>query len=486
MERNNQPIFTASVRQGGDKYPGIDSYETTLLRSGTKICALIAYFETGAMKPCEFYFPQKHLFDSHGRASILCQGLQISPWQDRRSNKFLYKNRVATYVVIKDFEVEYSPQTTENSCYGTGGMAQYHIPPEMADEYLRKEEDDILLSDAEISEEEYDLIMEKREQLLIKRNLFSYLKSKSELLDIAQNTRDKEREKEAHQHLETISQHIDYLIMDLAYSQEQIGDIASPKYDKMISLLLDEITIREEEGTLFISNVKINKEIESTSQELNEKIDYNLIVPSHHDMENSIVENISQKMESSCSPDGNDTKKEIDVAKQKLYDIIQINQFNREGKTHLLLHGMREKRLLPITRLVMQGAQGDKKEYHIWDVFDDDSIRQLQNAPNGALSPLLKIKSAEIRCKILLQGNKTQLYLQQTAEKLEEQINHLFPDIGLTEHLKRGGEVEFKQQWYKIDRDLNALVPVLRREMPHPQQNIPPQHTHPRRSRGPS
>ncbi len=481
MERDKQPIFTASVRQGGDKYPGIDSYETTLLRSGTKICALVAYYETGGMKPCEFYFPQKHLFDSHGRASILCQGLQISPWQDMRSNKYLYKNRVATYVVIKDFEVEYSPQTTENSCYGAGGMIQYHIPPAIADEYLRKEDDETILSDEEISEEEYELIMEKREQLLIKRNLFSYLKSKNELLDIAQNTKDKERERDAHQHLEVISQHIDYLIMDLAYSQEQIGDIASPKYDKMISLLMDEITIREEEGTLLISNVKINKEIESTSEELTEKIDYNLIAPSHHEMESSIVENISQKMESSCFPNGNDKRREIDVAKQKLYDIIQINQFNREGKAHLLLHGMCEKRLPPISRLVMQGAQGDKKEFHIRDFFDDDSVRHLQSATNGALSPLLKIKNAEIRCKILLQGNKTQLYLQQTAAKLEEQINHLFPNSSIIGLLKGGGEVEYKQRRYKIDQDLNALVPVMRRETPHPRQT-----TQPKRSRGPS
>ena len=211
MERNEPYNRTASQRQGSDKYPGIDTYEYTTLKKDTRICALVAYYENGRMKPCEFYFPHKVLQQVDYNPIKLSQGLQISPWQTPKTGECCYRTWVATFIVAADFETEYSAKVSENPSYGTGGMIQYHIPKESAEKYLIKEPDDIFLSDGQISEEEYEVIMEKHQQILIKRNLFSYLKAKADTLDILQNTTDKEEEERTKRNLRTLDQHIEDL-----------------------------------------------------------------------------------------------------------------------------------------------------------------------------------------------------------------------------------------------------------------------------------
>lgn len=458
MENYERTRISASDKQGGDKYPGIDNYDSTLLKRGSKICALVAYYETGVMKPCEFYFPLEAIEQSCHNAKKLSQGLQISPWKNYATQQYSYKNRVATFVVLKDINVEFSSKVSENSCYGEGGIAQYHIPQEVAAKALKKEDSDTFLDDAEITEDEYDLIMDRKDQILIKRNLFSYLKSKVNTLDILQNTSNRTIEEQSKRNLQTINQHIENLMIDLAVSQEQIGDVTSDKYDRNINILLEEIEIREQDDTLLISNVKLNKEINDLSQTLEEKIDFN-IISYEQDQSEIIAKNISQKIEKYEQIKENGLKPEIDVEKQNLLDVLNINKFNKEGKKSLAGNPPKETNYLSIRRLIMQHKDGSKEEIKLVDFFTESSIKAIQNTRNGDLTPTLQHKTTGTICKLLMVGNKPHLYIAQDMEKLCQTLERLQLDETQKNRLWNGGEIELNHIHYHIDRELNALVP---------------------------
>lgn len=451
----------ASSKQGGDRYPGIDTYESIRLEKGTKICALVAYFEDGVMKPNEFFFPQKAVSIADGKAKKLCEGLQISPWRNPQNGKYLYKNRVATFTVIQDFETEYSPKTSENSCYGEGGIIQYHIPLDKAKKYLKKEADDTLLTDEEITEDEYELIMEKREQILLKRNLFSYLKQKVDTLDIIQNTQDDKLLNEALRNLDTINLHIDNLIMDLAFSQEQIGDIVSMKYDKMIALLLDELEIREQEDTLLISNVNIGKELEELSHTITETTDFNLITSHSLNIVESIEKNLTTKIVESERKMRRGEMPDIDIGKQRLHDIINIHRFNLQCFSNIEDNGVKRRDFLPITKLIMQNKNGEKREYKIEEFFTNSSVAEMKGTYNGEMTPALCHKESGTLMKFLMRGNKPQLYIGQSKEKLPLLLDHLCLDASQKETLLSGKEIMINHKPYHIDSDLNTLVPHI-------------------------
>ena len=485
MERNIPHIKSASERQGSDKYPGIDTYEYTTLKKGAKICALVAYYETGRMKPCEFYFPQKTLQAVNHNPILLSQGLQISPWRDPKTGEYSYRTRIATFIVKDDFETEYSAKVSENPSYGQGGFLQYHIPKETADKHLIKEPDDIFLSDGHISEEEYERIMEKHQQMLIKRNLFSYLKAKADTLDILQNTSDPEEKERTGKNLRTLNRHIEELTIDLAYSQESVGDVRSAKYDRLISQLVIETESREEENVLLISNMKIGKEIEETEQRLSQSTSLILIPDdSTHDA-NQLAENISSKINNYERELSKGGRPEIDVPKQDLSDFLVINQVNNRWREVMRNAQPQAHHYQAIDTLVIQSYNGQHQRIPIDQFFTADSIASIRGSRNGTLSPTLHLKGNGQSAKLLMRGNKPQLYLAQTAEQLSQTFDRLHLSASQRENLEEGGTIHLRQGCFLLDKEINSLVPAPY----HPtegQQNALDTTLHKQQRRGPT
>lgn len=459
MERNEPYNRTASQRQGSDKYPGIDTYEYTTLKKDTRICALVAYYENGRMKPCEFYFPHKVLQQVDYNPIKLSQGLQISPWKNPKTGECCYRTRVATFIVAADFETEYSAKVSENPSYGTGGMIQYHIPKESAEKHLIKEPDDIFLSDGQISEEEYEVIMEKHQQILIKRNLFSYLKAKADTLDILQNTTDKEEEERTKRNLRTLDQHIEDLTIDLAYSQEKIGDIHSEKYDRLINQLVIETESREEDNVLLISNVKVLKEIEAASQKISQSVDYVLVPCDTQNDAAQLAENIANKIDNYEKELSNGGKPAIDVPKQNLSDFLSINQIINQWKEVMENLQPQKRNYEAIDTIVIQNQNGQHQRIPIETFFTTESIASLRETRNGSLTPPLHFKGNDLTAKLFMRGNKPQLYLAQTKEQLAQTFDRIHLTNTQREELRNGGSIRLRQGRFQLDTELNCLVP---------------------------
>lgn len=458
MQKNDNIRHSASERQGGDKYPGIDSYAFTTLKRGTKICTLVAYYENGHMKPCEFYFPEKALSEVGYNCIRLSQGLQIRPWRNPETNTYSYRNRVATFSVKEDFEVEFSPHALENRSYGQGGIAQYHISQNDAEKYLIKEPEDTILPDGQISEDEYERIMEKHQQLLIKRNLFSHLKAKSDAMDIMQNTTDKAKGEKAKENIETLNRHIENLIVDLAISQEKIGDVISEKYDNLISQIANELEIREKEDTLFICNVKTSREIEVTAQQIDHLTDNWIMFAPTKDESVNIAENITRKMDNYEQAISDGTKPEIDVPQQKLSDILHVNRLNEEAKNTMSQNAPKEMDFRKITTLSMRTQSGHSIQVPLEKIFTQKSITELHNVRNGTFTPLLQLQNNG-SAKLLLLGNKAQLFLSQTKEQLAQTLDSLNIGSPQRQELLAGKELRIDSTYYKLDQDLNCLIP---------------------------
>lgn len=461
MQKNEKHINSASERQGSDKYPGIDTYETAVLKRGARICALVAYYDNGRMKPCEFFFPQSAISQTGHNAKRLSQGLQICPWKDSKTGGYCYRTRIATFIVQEDIEVEYSPKVSENSSYGGGGIAQYHIPKETAERYLLKEPEDTYLPDGQISEEEYEQIMEKHQQILIKRNLFSHLKAKTDTLDILQNTTDPQEEATAKKNIDILDQHIDNLIIDLAYSQEKIGDVISERYDNLIGQLVGEIECREQEETLLVSNVKATKEIESVTQTLNEQMEY--VLPSSQDEATHTAENISRKIATYEKSVSAGDRPDIDVPKQGFGDFLQISRINERRREMNEGAPLRERDLTKVTTIVMQQNDGKQTRTSLVDLFSPESVEAIRHTRNGTFSAKLQFKEGGPAAKLLVRGNKTQFYIAQTTEQLEKTLDRLQIPPSPRERLRNGGEIELKSGRYRLDNELNCLVPSLTR-----------------------
>ncbi|MBR3518952.1 MAG: hypothetical protein IKN77_02385 [Paludibacteraceae bacterium] len=461
MERSETKIRTASDRQGGDKYPGIDTYEYTTLRKGTRICALVAYNEEGKMKPCEFYFPQKVLQQVGNNPIKLSQGLQISPWKNPKTGVYCYRTRVATFVVTRDFETEYSAKVEENLCYGNGGFIQYHISKETADQYLIKEPEDIFLPDGQISEEEYEEIMEKHQQILIKRNLFSYLKAKADTLDILQNASDPQEIEEAKKNLRTLNRHIEDLTIDLAYSQENIGDIKSGKYDRLISQLVIETECREEENVLVISNAKLGKEMEEMSQKIGQNTSYVLVSSDPQNEAGALAQNITKKINSYEETISNGGKPEIDVPKQNLSDFLVINHINNHCRKLLENIQPQDRTFQSIDTILIQSQNGQHQRIPIDNLFEPDSVSAIRATRNGTFSAPLHIKGNDQTAKLLMRGNKPRMYLAQTDEQLNQTFDRLHLTTSQREALHKGGKINLRQGAFRLDKEINCLVPCL-------------------------
>lgn len=485
MERNETYNHTASQRQGSDKYPGIDTYEYTTLKKGSRICALVAYYENGRMKPCEFYFPHKVLQQVGYNPIKLSQGLQISPWKNPKTSEYSYRTRVATFIVAEDFETEYSAKVSENPSYGAGGMIQYHIPKESAEKYLIKEPDDIFLSDGKISEEEYEAIMEKHQQILIKRNLFSYLKAKADTLDILQNTTDKEEEERTKKNLRTLDQHIEDLTIDLACSQEKIGDIHSEKYDRLINQLVIETESREEDNVLLISNVKVLKEIEEASQKISQSVDYILTPCDTQNDATQLAENIANKIDNYEKELSSGGKPAIDVPKQNLSDFLSINQIINQWKEVMENLQPQHRNYETIDTIVVQNQNGQHQRIPIETFFTTESIASLRETRNGSLTPPLHFKGNDLTAKMFMRGNKPQLYLAQSKEQLSQTFDRIHLTSSQREELHKGGSIRLRQGQYRIDPELNCLVPC-----PNPPDGTHPNETNTQlnnlRKRGPT
>lgn len=470
MGRNSPHIKTASERQGGDKYPGIDTYEYTTLRKGAKICALVAYYGNGRMKPCEFYFPNKVLAEVGFNPIRLSKGLQISPWKDPETGAYSYRTRIATFTVKEDFETEYSAKVSENPSYGEGGLLQYHIPKEYADRYLIKEPNDIFLPDAQISEEEYEQIMERHKQILIKRNLFSYLKAKADTLDILQSATEQEEKERMKRNLQTLNRHIEDLTIDLAYSQESIGDIRSEKYDRLITQLVVETESREQENILLISNVIVGKEIEETSQRLNQNVELILAPYEMADDAGQLAENITKKIgeyEDELSHGG---KPEIDVPKQNLSDFLVISHLNNQWKEVMANTQPSAYNYQNIDTLVIQSQSGQHQRISIEHFFTPESVSLIRGAQNGKLTPRLHFKGNAQTAKIMMRGNKPQIYLSQTKEQLAQTFERLHLTAPQRENILKGESIQLQHGSFRLDEEINCLVPCPH-QAPEGQQN---------------
>ncbi len=461
MERNDQSIRTASDRQGGDKYPGIDTYEYTTLKKNMRICALVAYYENGKMKPCEFYFPQKVLSQVEHNPIRLSQGLQISPWKNPKTGVYSYRTRIATFIVKEDFETEYSAKVEENPSYGKGGFLQYHISKETADKYLIKEPDDIFLPDGQISEEEYEEIMEKHQQILIKRNLFSYLKAKSDTLDILQNSSDVQEKEKARKNLRILNRHIEDLTIDLAYSQENIGDIKSGKYDRLISQLAIETESREEGNVLVLSNAKLGKEMEEVAQKIEQDTTYILLSSEPQDEAGLLAQNISKKINSYEETVSNGGKPEIDVPKQNLSDFLVINHINTLCRKVMENIQPQDYTFQTIDTLLIQRQNGQHQRIPIDEIFEPDSVSAIRSTRNGTFSVPLHLKGDGKIVKLLMRGNKPQMYFSQTKEQLDQTFDRLHLTPAQRETLYNGGDVVLRQGAFRLDPEINSLVPNL-------------------------
>jgi RHS repeat-associated protein len=115
-------VSKAKSWQGSGSYPGVDDWESKLLKKGTKVWG-------GTPGPSNFYTTTEVMDDVGYDATKLYKGLQVG-----LEGYDSYRASVTMYTLNQDIEVAYST-ALENPQFGVGGYSQYYI--ENYNEFLK-------------------------------------------------------------------------------------------------------------------------------------------------------------------------------------------------------------------------------------------------------------------------------------------------------------------------------------------------------------
>ena len=482
-----EKIKTASEWQGSDRYAGIDTYEVVELKAGTQLCALAAYRpDTGELKPCEYLFPKEELNHIDNDSIALNRGLQIEPWINPQTRICSYRSEVVMFELQQDMRME-TGKDVENTAYGQGGKTKDYIPAAKFDGSLRNGDlkrsnfgesaNVLLLNNNMISKSEYDDIISKNDQLLLRRNLFCNQKAKLDTLEIIQNSPNPEDVKTAEKNLKKLNNNIFDLKQSLKDSIKENGPVPSPLYDSLNKQLAAEIAYRESHpNNLMLSNVVVKKAERKTTDVVLDRSNMNVVVESGRSRAEEIGENLFRKIEDYKEDRGD--RNAINVDAQNLYDVMNINRINSESRELMRSVDLRQRDYSQLQTLAIQGTDGKCQEFRVADHFTEDSVRKLQNCRNGTLSEPLEMKGGTM-AKLYVEGNKAQLYLAKDKEFLSKQIDKLGLDDAGKSVLKAGGGVSTKHGYLKADKDLNVLVPARKREdQPKQSQTKRESHVH--------
>ena len=473
MEEN---LKSASEWQGTDKYAGIDSYEKVVLKAGTELCALVSYDKNGKMRPCEYLFPKNALEIVKDDDVLLNRMLQIAPWQDGTTKECSYRNEVALFKLKRDLEVE-TGKTAENTAYGEGCLTQYYIPEKTVASLLEDKgngmeritfddgKQSIVLSKNKIHKDEYKIIDKRLTQLQMRRNLFCTQRAKLDTLDILQNSPRKEDVELAQKNLKKLEKDISELSREIKNSIKQIGKVPSPLYDSLNKQLAAEIKIREgKENVLVLGNAKVEQASNLTTAAVLDKANLNVVTVVETDKAESIAQNLFKKIN-----DYDETKcrNDIDVKKQDLVDVMNINRINKECQEIMAGVDLKPRNFQVLERIVLPTTDGMQKEYNLDDIFFEESIRKIRSAQNGKLTEPLRMKDGGM-AKLLMMGNKANLYLAQPKENLNNVLDKMRLGDMERKRLLNGETIAYKQTHVRLDKDLNCVVSgAMGRLTPH-------------------
>lgn len=460
MKNEAEQLNSASEWQGSDRYAGIDTYEKVQLKAGTEICALASYSPSGEMNPCEYLFPREELNQIENDSIRLNRGLQIAPWNKPLTEFCSYRSEVVMFALQKDLVLE-TGKVAENTAYGEGGMTQYYMPKTQFSDCLKngdlkqvrfgESSKVLLLENSSISITEYEDIVKHNDQLLLRRNLFCHQKAKLDTLEIIQNSPDPESVKKAEDNLKKLNADIADLKQTLKDSIKEIGPVASPLYDSLNKQLSTEIAYRENHPDhLVLNNVVTKRKELSVTDTVLGNSSVNVVVSSEKSRAEEIGENLFRKIDGyKEGSDGNP----IDVKRQGLWDVMNINRINQESREMMQTTALRQRDYSQVQTLAFQGRDGTFKECKLSDYFTEASVAKIQNTRNGQLTDLLEMKDGT-KAKLYIEGNKAQLYLPQKEEVLVKQVDKLPMDHSQKKALLAGSCM----MGMRIDRELNAIV----------------------------
>lgn len=460
MKNEADKTVSASDWQGSDKYAGIDSYEKIELKPGTQLCSLVFNWSNDNPRACEYLFPKDLLDKVDNDSIILNEGLQIAPYRNLENDVCSYKKEVAMFEVQKPIEVE-TGLTAENTAYGKGGMTQFYIPNEKFMECLSNgslivvslgnSNDALQLKNNMISRSEYDYLIERNNQLNLRRNLFCHQKAKLDTLEIIQSSPNLDDVKKAEENYKTLNQDIANIYEDLRSSIKRIGKVLSPLYDSLNKQLSSELAYRESHpNNLMLSNVVVKKAETETTEVVFDRSNMNVVVETGKSKTEEIGENLFKKIDSyKEGSDGNP----IDVKRQGLWDVMNINRINQESREMMQTTALRQRDYSQVQTLAFQGRDGTFKECKLSDYFTEASVAKIQNTRNGQLTGMLEMKDGT-KAKLYIEGNKAQLYLPQKEEVLVKQVDKLPMDHSQKKALLAGSCM----MGMRIDRELNAIV----------------------------
>ena len=466
---------SASEWQGTDKYPGIDSYERVVLKSGTELCALVSY-KDGEMCPCAYLFPKKALEFVRDDDVLLNQMLQIAPWYNSQAKECSYRSEVALFMLKRDVEFE-TGKTAENTAYGKGGMTQYYIPEQKFTSLINDKETGIervsfedgcaakFLNNNKIKKDEYDAIANRLSQLQMRRNLFCKQRAKLDTLDIAQNSPRQEDVELAKKNLKKLDADIRRLRRNIEKSKKEIGKVPSPLYDELNRRLAAEIKCREKgENVLVLGNVKTELSSQKVTDNVLERTNLNAVTVVDTDKVEMVAQNLFKKIN-----DYDETKcrNDIDVKKQDLVDVMNINRINKECQEIMAGVDLKPRNFQVLERIVLPTTDGMQKEYNLDDIFFEESIRKIRSAQNGKLTEPLRMKDGGM-AKLLMMGNKANLYLAQPKENLNNVLDKMRLGDMERKRLLNGETIAYKQTHVRLDKDLNCVVSgAMGRLTPH-------------------
>lgn len=455
-----EKIKTASEWQGGDLYAGIDSYEKIKLEAGTELYALIAYNKAGKMNTCEYFFPKNELEMAGNDATKLSRLLQIAPWENPETKECSYKKELVVFKLGKETEVE-TGKTAENTAYGMGGMTQYYIPSEgktfndiLTLSKFDSGENSKILSNNEMAREDYGYVMERLSQLQLRRNLFCAQKAKLDTMDIIQNSPLEKDVEMARGNLTKLDKDIFGFSRKIKDSIEVIGKVPSPLYDSLNRQLAEEIKLREgKKDVLVLGNAKVEQSLTQVSEVLLGNASLN-VVTLEEDKSQAVAQNLFRKI------DGYDPKRnwnDIDVEKQGLVDVMNINRINKECQKVMAEESLKPRDFQALERIALPTSDGKVKEYRLNEIFDERSVQKIHSAQNGQLTEPLQMKNGQ-SAKLMMLGDKARLFLGQPKESLGQTLNKM--SLGDTERkrLLNGETIAYRQIHVKLDKDLNCVV----------------------------
>ncbi|MBP5481044.1 MAG: hypothetical protein J6Y22_04770 [Paludibacteraceae bacterium] len=458
-----EKIKSASDWQGGDKYPGIDKFEKVVLKPGHELCALVLIDEKGRVRPSEFLFPTRALKTVGDDAAELNRLLQVAPCQNKETAECTYKAVLTSFRLREPVEFD-KCVSTENPAYGKGGLTHYYLPLERFTELVDKggmkrakfgnECLTKVLNHYELNPREYDKINSRLKQLQYRRNLFCAQKAKLDTLDVVQNSPRSADVELAKKNLKKLDEKIKEFKTKIKDSVQMYGKVASSLYDDLNCRLATEIRCRErEDKVLVLGNVKTEQSSGRLSEMLG-RANLNVLTVTEMDRMESVSQNLFRKIDDYGRRNPHN---EIDVKAQGLVDVMNIAHVNRECQRVMAEEMLKVRDYQTLERIVLPNAEGKCAEYGLEDIFTEESVRAIRSAQNGQLTGLLQMKGGE-SAKLMMMGNKANLYLAQPKENLNNVLDKM--SLGDTERkrLLNGETITHNHIHVKLDKDLNCVV----------------------------